>query len=69
MRIHLCLSGDSVWFKSWKEEAEASLMRFLGDNKLPRHNPFLSMPRWADTQASVSAALATAGNVEVCLSA
>jgi hypothetical protein len=43
--------------QAWKQSGEVSLLRFLGNNKLPRHNPLASLPRWDECHRAVAAAM------------
>ncbi len=53
---------DAQWIKQWKETGETGLLRFLGENKLPRHNPFILLPLWEETSQALSGSLTPAGN-------
>jgi len=50
------------WLRAWKNRGDVGLMRFLGDNKLPRHNPFIGCPLWNEVHPALSAGLTPGGS-------
>ena len=50
---------SSRWLAQWKETGETGLVRFLGDNKLPRHNPLTAVPLFTEADQVLSAVLNT----------
>ena len=50
---------DSAWLKEWVEENEVGLVRFMGANKLPPHNPFKQEALFDEASRSVAGYLAS----------
>jgi RZ type zinc finger domain/AAA domain (dynein-related subfamily) len=54
----------SAWLVEWVNTGDTGLTRFLGDNKLPRNNPFVSLPMWDQVNAAITTALSPVGALE-----
>lgn len=52
--------STSEWLRQWKQAAdEPGLVRFVGENRLPRSNPLQALPHFSRLQALVDAFLTT----------
>lgn len=52
----------SVWFDRWLQSGDVVLQRFRGEGKLPRLNPFQTLPLWESVNSAVGTAVASGGN-------
>ncbi|KNC55646.1 uncharacterized protein AMSG_01915 [Thecamonas trahens ATCC 50062] len=50
---------SSEWLSQWRQSGEPGLVRFLGSSKLPRNNPFVSLPLFGSSDAAVAGFLSS----------
>ena len=56
---------SSSWFREWLDSADTGLLRFMGDNKLPKHNPLLTLENWDAVHVAVCASVSHTGKTDV----
>ena len=57
--------AESDWVRGWRAEAEPGFERFLGNNRLPKFNPFAAAPLFAELDGLVCAALSSGDAAEL----
>jgi len=55
----------STWLSEWLSSGEVGLLRFMGESKLPTHNPFVSLPMFTNVHQAVSSALVQGGSCDL----